>query len=327
MSEKREIKQINMETLETAERKISAVKIKKGITALALLLVLAGGGYAAFRVVAGDVVASRFTVDKMTCPACAVTVTEVTSKLPGVIGTKVSLAGKEVTVQFREKQTTSDEIRNAITTAGYPARLDGMIAGDGGGIGEGVAATVNGKPIFKKELALQFDVNQPPDKTPDEAAAFFTAVGKEILLQAADKETVVVQPFEIEQEIDRIAKSKRMSKDDLLAQMKTLYGSPEKYSQIVGQRLGIRHYLEDYVLDGVKDPGEKNRKTMALMGKLFSESNVEIVDSKLKERLYASAEQQDWKTFWPRIVGVDTALKSLLIQSSNDLDHVNARAD
>lgn len=314
MSEKHLMKKIDLSTLETAERKIAAGKIKKGITALLLLLALSGGGYAAYRVVAGDVVASRFTVDKMNCPACVVTVKEVTGKIPGVIGTKVSLAAKDVTVELREKQTSTDQILGAIAGAGYPARLDGLFRHDGTGIGEVVVATVNGKPVLAKDLELQFDPTAQTEKTPDQAAAFFTTVGKEILLQAADKETVVVQPFEIEQAVEEIARSRGMSKNDLVAWINTAYGSPEKYNQIVGQRLGIRRFLDDYALNGVTDPGEKSRKTTELVGKLFSDANVQIVDPNLKEKLHVAVGQGDWKTFWPRMIGVQTALKGLITQ-------------
>jgi copper chaperone CopZ len=314
MSEKRQIKQIDLNTLETADRKISVARAKKALMALSLLLVLSGGGYAAYRVVAGDVVGSRFMVEKMSCPACAVTVKEVTTEIPGVVGTRVSLAAKDVTVEFCEKQTSPDRIKNAIEGAGYPARLDGLFRKNGAGIGEVVAATVNSRPLFEKELEFQFDPSGQRAKTRDHAAAFFTAVGKEILLQAADKETVVVQPCEIEQEIEETAQSRGMTKEDFLARIKTEYGSTEKYNQIVGQCLGIKRFLDDYALNGITDPRERDRKTMELVGKLFSDADVQIVDPKLKEKLFSAVGKEDWKTFWPRMIGTQTALRALLTQ-------------
>jgi copper chaperone CopZ len=314
MSEKRHVKKIDLSALDAAERKLSAGKLKKVIIAFVLLLALSGGGYAAYRVVTGEVVASRFAVDKMNCPACVVTVTEVTEKLPGVVGTRVSLAAKDVTVSFRDKQTNPDEIRNAITGAGYPASLDGVFREDGSGVSERVIATVNGKPVFEKEVGLQFDVLSMDKTPPDQVSAFFTAIGKEILLQAADKETVVVQPFEIEQEVDKIIQRRGMNKEEFLAAMKTAYGSSEKYNQIVGQRLGIRRFLDDYALNGIADSGEKNRRTMELVGKLFNAADVQIVDVNVREKLHAAAGQGEWKTFWPRMIGSHTALKSLLTE-------------
>jgi len=62
------------------------------------------------------------------------------------------------------------------------------------------------------------------------------------------------------------------------------------------------------------DPGEKSRKTMELVGKLFSDASVQIVDPNLKEKLHSAVGQGDWKTFWPRMIGVPTALKGLITQ-------------
>ncbi|MFH1116479.1 MAG: cation transporter [Pseudomonadota bacterium] len=314
MSDKRQMKQITMVTLEQAERKASLGKMKKGIGALVILLALSGGVYGAYRMVTGDVVASRFVVDKMNCPACVVTVKEVTGKLPGVIRADVSLAAKDVTVQFRERRTGAEAIQSAIANAGYPVKLEGLFGPDGGVIDESIAAVVNGKPIFQKELKVPFNVADKDVKPQETAAALFSVIGKEIVLQAADKETVVVQPFEVDQEVERIFKSRGGSKEDFLSWIRTWYGSPEKFNQIVGQRLGIRRFVEDHVLDGTNTPEAKKHKAMERIGTLFRDSNVRIVDEKLKEKVHASVGQSEWNTFWPRMIGSETDLKRLLTQ-------------
>ncbi len=314
MSDKRQMKQITMDTLQQAERKVSLGKLKKGVAALVILLALAGGGYGAYRLVTGDVIASRFVVDKMNCPACVVTVQEVTSKLPGVIRADVSLAAKDVMVQFREKETSAEEIQSAIANAGYPIKLEGLFSPGGGSIDEKVVAVVNGKPIFQKDLKVPFSVTDKEVKEQEPAVALFSVIGKEIALQAADKETVVVQPFEVDEEVEKIFKNRGGTKEEFLAWMKTNYGSPEKFNQLVGQRLGIRRLLEDYILDGVKDPEAKKHKAMEWAGTLFRDSKVRIVDEQLKKKLHASVGQSEWNTFWPRMIGSDTDLKKLLTQ-------------
>ncbi len=75
MSAERQMKKIDLETLDREGRKVSLGKLRKGIIALVVILVIAGGAYGAYRLVAGEVVASRFTVTKMYCPACVITVT------------------------------------------------------------------------------------------------------------------------------------------------------------------------------------------------------------------------------------------------------------
>ncbi len=311
MATEKQMKKIDMETLDTANRKVSLGKLRKVGVSIVLLFVLAGGGYAAYRMVTGNVVASRFTVNNMNCPACVITVKEVTGKLPGVVEADVSLAAQDVTVKYREKQTNPDQIKDAIAKAGYPIKLDGIFKP---GEAEGVVATVNGKPLFAKDMKAPLSVDKGKSKDKNDASAFFSLVGKEILLQAADAKTVVIQPHEIESEVQKVLKSQGVSKDDFTGWMTTTYGSPEKYYQIVGQRLGIRKLMDEDVLEGVKDAQAKNHKAIEWATERFKEADVKVVDLALREKLHAAAGQVEWKSFWPRMIGQDTELKTLLMQ-------------
>jgi len=310
----KEMKKIDMATLDKANRNVSLGKMRKAGMAVVLLLVLAGGGYAAYRMVTGEVVASRFTVNNMNCPACVITVKEVTEKLPGVIETDVSLAAQDVTVKYREKQTGPDQIKEAIARAGYPIKLDGIFKSGEIGGNEGVVVTVNGKPLFSKDMKVPFSVDKSASGNSDGSSAFFSMVGKEILLQAADAKTVVIQPHEIETEVQKIFKSSGMSREDFAAWMTATYSSPEKYYQTVGQRLGIRKLLDENLLEGVKEPQEKGRKTIEWVSERFREADVKVVDPAFKEKLHATAGQVEWKSFWPRMIGQVTELKTLLVQ-------------
>ena len=284
MSVERPIKKIDLETLDQADRKVSLSKLRRVGLAGAVLLFLAGGAYGAYRLIAGEVVESRFAVSKMVCPACVITIKEVTGKLPGVVEADVSLAARNVIVKFRDKQTTPDQIKEAIARAGYPIKLDGLFKPDGTGIGQPVVATVNGKPIFRKDLKMPLDVDKAATESPDPASALFSAVGKEILLQAADAKTVVVQPQEIETEIEALAKNKGASKEEFLTQITAGFDSNEKYLQAVGQRLGIRKLLDEHVLEGIQNPQERKRKTMEWVGNTFKEADVQILDSGFRRK-------------------------------------------
>lgn len=314
MSSERQMKKIDMETLQRADRNISLSKVRRLGMTLVLLLFLTGGGYAAYRMVTGDIVASRFTVNKMNCPACVITVKEVTSKLPGVVEADVSLAAQDVTVKFREKQTSPDQIRDAIARAGYPVKLDGLFKPSGGGVDDTVVATVNGKPIFQKDLKVPLYADKVDSKESDASAEVFSVIGKEILLQAADSKTIVVQPQEVEVEIEAVSKEKGMASVEFMKSVAPKFGSSEKYFQIVGQRLGIRKLLDEHVLEGVQDPQERNRRTMEWLGTLFKDADVKILDSSLREKVHAAAGRDDWKTFWPRMLGGTTELKAVLVQ-------------
>jgi copper chaperone CopZ len=313
MSDKPNVKKIDLQTLDQVDRKVSLVKLRRAAISLVILLFVAGGAYGAFRMISGEVVASRFAVNKMTCPACVITVKEVTSKLPGVVETDVSLAAQDVLVKFRNKQTNPEQIKQVIAHAGYAVQEDGMLKTSGVGIDDLLVAEVNGKPLLARDLKIPLDVAETRVQGPA-AAAFFSAVGKRILLQAADAATVVVQPSEIEQEVQAIAQTKGVSPEAFVGQMSSKFGSQEKYLQVVAQRLGIRKLLDENVLENVKDPQERQRKTLEWVGGLFKDADVKILDETSRSMVQATAGQPDWKTFWPRMIAGDTELKSLLVQ-------------
>lgn len=65
-----------------------------------------------------------FTVEKMTCPACPITVRAAMRGVEGVREVKVDLDGRTATVTFDPGITTPDDIAAASARAGYPARPD-----------------------------------------------------------------------------------------------------------------------------------------------------------------------------------------------------------
>lgn len=314
MSQDRHVKEITMEKLDNPDRKIAAGKIRKILLAGIVVLIMAGAGYAAYRVIAGDVRASRFAVNKMNCPACVVTVKEVTGKLPGVLEADVSLAGQEVTVTYREKQTSAEQIKNAITNAGYPVHIDAVFDPAIDGTDGPALVMVNGKPLFREDLHLPLGLSEFTPEKGDPAAHFFTTVGAAILLDAADERTVVVQPYEIEKQIEAFRKERGMSEEEFHSKAVKQYGSVEKLHQAVARKIAIRRLVWDYALTDVTETEEKKRQALAWIGPLFNSADVRILNPAFKEKLHAAAGDAEWKTFWPRMIGRDTDLKKALIE-------------
>jgi copper chaperone CopZ len=314
MSTERQMKKIDMDTLQNAEKKVSLSKLRRLAVSAAIVLVIAGGGYAAYQMLAGEEVLSRFTVNNMNCPACVITVTEVTTKLPGVENASVSLAAQDVTVKFRDKKISPEDIKQAIAKAGYPTRLDGIFAGDGKSVNDPVVATVNGKPIFAHDMNIPLTVDGSPAARPDVTSSFFSVIGKEILLKEADSHTVVVQPYEVEAYVQEIFQKHAVAREEFAEWMNKNYGSPEKYYQVVGQRIGIKKLLDDNFAAGSLDPQERNEKTLKWAGDLFKKADVRILDQGFKEKLHAGSGQADWPVFWPRMIGAQTELKSIMFE-------------
>jgi len=314
MSSKREMKKIDLESLEQVERKTSQAHRKRGAIAVGLLAVVAVGAFGLHRLLSGEVLASRFAVNKLTCPACVITVKEVTAKIPGVVEADVRLAAQDVTVKYRDGKTGPETIREAIERAGYPVKLDGLFKPEGEGVDGVVIARVNGRAIFRKDMESPLNPEQDKPGRGDEAGAFFSVVGKEMLLQAADGKQVVIQPQEIEDEVTAMSARRGIPRERLIADAPKIYGSLEKFNQLVAQQLGVRRLLTDHVAEGITDPEKKERAIVAWVGTIFKDGNVQILDAGLRSKLQASVGESDWKLFWPRMIGRDTELKRILAE-------------
>lgn len=314
MSEKREMKQINIETLEQAERKVSVGKLKKLLFGVVTVAVLSGGAYAAYRLVAGDVIASRFTVSNMTCPACVVTVKEVASKIPGVVDSEVSLAAQAVTISFRENQTKPEQIRDAIARAGYPAKLDSLFRPSGQGIDEKVVALVNGRPIFAGQLKVPVNPDEAAARDADPGAAFFSAIGREVLLQHADTKTVTAQPYEVDEAVEALRSKLGLSQEEMARKTTERYGSPEKFRQVIAQHIAIQKLVAEHIADGISEPAARERKVVEWIGRLFKDADVKVVDAQFGEQLRAASGETEWKKLWPRMISRNTELRAVVLQ-------------
>lgn len=316
MSEERQIKKITLDTLQDKEKQVTAAKLKKIVMGFVVIAVAAVGGYFLYGMLSGDLVASRFSVNNMTCPACVITIKEATEKAPGVVGTDISLAGREITVKFYEKKTSPEQIEKVIEKAGYPVKLDGLFKPALVGKNDLVVASVNGRPVLMADLKTGMDVDMNTSKSPEFLSTFFSTIGKEILLQAADKNMVVVQPQEVITEIQNIMERQPMAEEQFKEKAKEHFGSLEKFTQVVGQRLGIRKLLEDKIPENIQDPVQKKQKAIELIGSLFKDSDVIIFDRGVREKIHAVAGQEDWKVFWPRMIASDSELNRLVAQTN-----------
>jgi copper chaperone CopZ len=316
MSDERQVKKITLDTLEDKEKKVNTAKIKKTVVAAMVVVITAFGGYFVFRMLSGDLIATRFAVNNMTCPACVLTIKEATEKAPGVVGTDISLAGRDITVQFYDKKTSPEEIERVIEKAGYPVKLDGLFKPASIGKNDVVIAGVNGRPILLTDLKTPLDVDLTSHGSSDFSSTFFSMVGKEILLQAADKEKLVVQPQEVETEIKEIMERQPMNEEQFKQKVKEQFGSVEKFTQVVGQRLGIRKLFEEKIPENIQDPAQRKQKVIELIGGLFKDSDVTIFDPNVREKVRSIAGQDDWKVFWPRMIAADTELNRLVAQTN-----------
>ena len=64
-----------------------------------------------------------FPTAGMHCQSCARMVNLAVSDLPGIESVEVDLPGAQTVVSYDEAQVSAEQIRDAISEAGYPAQL------------------------------------------------------------------------------------------------------------------------------------------------------------------------------------------------------------
>lgn len=78
------------------------------------------------------------TVDGMTCSDCVDSVTKALKAVDGVAGVDVSLSQGTARVDFDERRTSVEHLRNAVEQAGFEtAAVDSILPGNGGCCGGG----------------------------------------------------------------------------------------------------------------------------------------------------------------------------------------------
>jgi len=87
-----------------------------------LIITMIGLAAGSFSATAAEQTRS-FTVAKMDCPVCPVTVKKAIEKVAGVVAVTVDYETKTATVTFDDAIATLDELAEASTNAGYPATL------------------------------------------------------------------------------------------------------------------------------------------------------------------------------------------------------------
>ena len=110
---------------------IIAVIVALGLTGLTVLNKSPGNRADTLEVTAKtDEVTQTFAVEKMTCPACPLTVKKAMARVEGVKSVTVDFDAKTATAVFDPTVTTAQEIAAASTNVGYPATsIDGWKEG------------------------------------------------------------------------------------------------------------------------------------------------------------------------------------------------------
>lgn len=260
--------------------------MKKIVGGLALLVLVAG---VLWQVQGRSATAKEgsfalLQVANMTCGSCVGTITETANGLPGVASTEVNLTLGTAKVAYDPQKISPEAIASAVSGAGFPARvrqtltaeeLAGNEAADRK-LAERYVGKINDRLVAKDEFASLVQLRSAGGAAAP-GPVWQDLVQRELMLQDAAKAAVVVQPGEVDREIEKM-RDGRADFDQLVV---THYGNAEAFRLAVQETMIINRHLETGVLAGVEQPAARRAAMQTWQQGLKDQADVRVFDPSL----------------------------------------------
>ncbi len=234
---------------------------------------------------------AEFQIEKLSCGSCVNNIQSALSRLGGVGEVEVSLTSNRGRVFYDPQKVDSQKIAEAITAAGYPASLRleldpqeyQAMQQEEEKLGQAYMAKIGDRLFARADfetLLQQRSVGAVPRGQEDRLwqSVWQEVLQRELLLTAAEKNQVVVQPYEIEEKLEELQKGH----EGLEGLVVKRYGSMDAFKNRLREDMVIKRTIEDHVYDGTTDPRERQDKLQAWYADLQRDTDVIIYDKKLK---------------------------------------------
>lgn len=272
--------------------------MKKRNFALAAVVVatavLLGAGWFFWPAAGGSAQAAmaEFQIENLTCGSCVANIEKTLGKVKGVESVNVSLTSNRGRVVFDQARISSDAIGQAITTAGYPARLTNELSAAEYLDLQTEQTLMSQKYVARvgeRFLTLEDFEAQVRSKSPDgelaadqadriRAAIWQEVLQRELLLAAAERSNITVQEGEIDLRFKEIS-GEHAGFEQLIA---TRYGSMQAFRELLRQDMVINRNLEEHVFREISSPLERQKIFQSWYTDLVQTTDVVIFDPRLK---------------------------------------------
>lgn len=263
-------------------------------TALVVAIVLSGAVWFALPGGKGAAQAAmaEFQIEKLTCGSCVANIEKALGKVDGVVSVNVNLTSNRGRVVYDPSNISSEAIGQAITAAGYPARLTSELSAAEYLDLQNEQTLMSQKYVARigERLVLLEDFEaQVRSKLPNSAVAadqvgqirtttWQEVLQKELLLSAAERNNIIVQESEIDLRIKELF-GEHAGFDQLIV---TRYGSVQQFRELLRQDMVINRNLEEHVFREVTSPLERQKLIQSWYADLTKTTEVVIFDPQLK---------------------------------------------
>jgi copper chaperone CopZ len=234
---------------------------------------------------------AEFQIEKLTCGACVGNIREALSGTDGIGGVDVNLTSNRGRVTYDPEEVDSQQIAEIITSAGYPAMLRMELSAqeyssmqkEQESLSEKYLAKIGGRYLLREDFEAALRQRTGHDALPplDERlwqTTWQDVLQRELLLSAAEKNNVIVQPGEVEARLDELKKG-HQGLEQLVTRR---YGSVEQFRDRLHQDMVINKNIENHVLAGITEENQRKQRLSTWYAELQSNTEVTIYDNQLK---------------------------------------------
>lgn len=235
---------------------------------------------------------AEFQIDNLTCGSCVAKIEKTLGKVKGVESVDVSLTSNRGRVVFDQARISSAAIGQAITAAGYPARLTSELSAaeyldlqnEQTLMSQKYVARVGDRFIKVEDFEAQVKSKLAHGKVPAEQAervrttTWQEVLQRELLLTAAERNNIMVQEGEVDLRVKELS-GEHAGFEQLIV---TSYGSMQQFRELLRQDMVINRNLEEHVFGQVTSPLERQKLFQGWYGELTKSTEVVVFDPQLK---------------------------------------------
>ncbi len=266
-----------------------------GVVAIVLATVAGVGLLSANNSADASLAMTELSVKKLTCGACVANINEALSKVAGVNSIDVSVTTGRSQVMFDPAKVDAAHIAQVISDSGYPttvlrelsAEQYQALQSEAAQLAEIYVAKIGDQLLARDEFNRQVEqrlladgLQQRPEMRPQVVSQTFQSLKQRmLLLQAADRNQVVVQPGEVDLRIEQMSKQL----PNFEAYVQNRFGSQEAFYSQTKEDMIINKNIQENVLAGVKEPAQRQARFNQWFQELIRTAPVTIYDANLKQ--------------------------------------------
>ncbi|WP_303721810.1 cation transporter [Malonomonas rubra] len=244
-----------------------------------------------------DLALAELQVENMTCGACVDNITKALDKVSGVEKIDISVTTGIGKVAYDPLLVTPKQLTDTITEAGYPASVKQLLSteqyhllqNEETRLAANYVARIGDQLISRQDFEQQLDQflkNSGPEEKMEGrqqalAQVWQTIMRKTLLLQAAEKNLVVVQPGEVELRIEEMQKGM----PNIGSYIQSRYGSIENFRRQLKEDMVISRNIDQFVIGKTNDQQQRQQVLDQWYRSLLDNSPVIIYDPQLKQAI------------------------------------------